>query len=50
MLISLCAKQRAPEKADEWMRRMLQAGVRPDVASFNSNIDACARSGDIQGA
>merc|ERR1719335_1103219 len=50
MLISLSAKQGAPEKADEWMRRMLEAGVRPDVASFNSNIDACARSGDIQGA
>merc|ERR1719169_417433 len=50
MIISLCAKKGAPEKADEWMRRMLQAGVRADVASFNSNIDACSRSGDIQGA
>merc|ERR1719428_2648622 len=50
MLISLCAKLGEPKKADQWMRRMLQAGVRPDVASFNSNIDACARSGDIEGA
>merc|ERR1719261_1332171 len=50
MLISLCAKLGVPEKADEWMRRMVQAGVCPDVASFNSNIDACARSGDITGA
>merc|ERR1719424_591177 len=50
MIISLCAKRGASEKADEWMRRMLQAEVAPDVASFNSNIDACARSGDFQGA
>ena len=38
------------KRAHEWMRRMLDAGVRPDIANFNSAIDACARSGDIAGA
>merc|ERR1719160_1673726 len=50
MVISLCAKQGATERAHEWMLRMLGAGVCADSASFNSVIDACARCGDIKGA
>merc|ERR1719162_541205 len=46
MMISLCSKQHQTKEAQEWMRRMLESGVKPDVASFNSTIDACARAGD----
>jgi pentatricopeptide repeat protein len=50
MVISLCGKLGEVTQAHLWMQRMLDAGVRPDVASFNSTIDACARCGDIKGA
>merc|ERR1719265_954598 len=50
MVISLCAKLGQMKQADKWMQRMLDAGVRPDVASFNSTIDAFARDGDVAGA
>ena len=47
MLISNCAKQGQTAEAEAWMRRMLEAGVKPDAASFNSTIDAWARAGDV---
>lgn len=50
MVISLCGKLGQIKQAHAWMQRMLDAGVRPDVASFNTAIDAFARVGDITGA
>lgn len=50
MVISLAGKLGEVKQAHQCMQRMLDAGVRPDVASFNSTIDACARCGDIKGA
>merc|ERR1719428_2592465 len=40
MLISSCAKQGMTAEAEASMSKMLEAGVRPDIASFNSTIDA----------
>merc|ERR1719162_2386655 len=43
MLISACAKNGKADRARFWMRQMLDKSVKPDVASFNSVIDSCAR-------
>merc|ERR1719160_817164 len=50
MVISLCGKLGQAKQAHQWMQRMLDGGIRPDIASFNSTIDAFARAGDIAGA
>jgi len=50
MIISLCAKQNQPKDAQTWMRQMLESSIKPDAASFNATIDACARAGDTSKA
>merc|ERR1719506_2985839 len=44
MLISVCAKNGKSDRAHYRMEQMLNKDVKPDVASFNSVIDACART------
>merc|ERR1719456_895937 len=47
MLISACAKNGKCDRAHYWMQQMLNKNVKPDVASFNSVIDSCARTSDF---
>eukprot|EP00913_Durusdinium_trenchii_P006562 g6165.t1 len=40
-MINACAKAGDIERADHWLERMLQAGVKPDDKTYNSLMHAC---------
>ena len=46
-VIYACAKSGDIEKAVEWLTKVRQAGLKPDIITYNDVIDACAKSGDI---
>jgi pentatricopeptide repeat protein len=45
-LIGASAKSGQITRAEFWMARMVDQGVKPNVVSFAAVIDACAKSGD----
>ena len=49
-IISKCAKDRRPDKAMGFLKRMINQGVRPNAIVFGAAIDACARTGQYQHA
>jgi len=50
MIISAWAKNGEPQRACKLLEHLLDSHAKLDIASFNSAIDACARSGDVRGA
>merc|ERR1719223_1702560 len=49
-MIHAYAKNGAVEKAEAWLQHMQNAGVEPNVVTYNSLILACSRNGDVAGA
>ncbi|CAK9019997.1 unnamed protein product [Durusdinium trenchii] len=49
-MINACAKAGDIERADHWLERMLQAGVKPDDKTYNSLMHACGRNGNPERA
>ncbi|CAJ1401635.1 unnamed protein product [Effrenium voratum] len=44
------ANRLRPEAAETWLQRLRQSGLQVPVAAFNSAINACAESGDMDRA
>merc|ERR1719262_1022234 len=49
-VISAFAKAGDVPKAEKWLLKMLDAGIRGDTISYTSMINACANTGDVQKA
>ena len=49
-IISKCAKDRRPDKAMGFLKRMTNQGVEPNEFVFGAAIDACARTGQYKHA
>ena len=45
LTISECSKNDDEVAAGSWLMRMVNNGVRPDVASYSAVIHACAKAG-----
>ena len=39
-----------PSRAEYWMKRLVAAGLTPDVVAFSSLVNACAKGGDLERA
>jgi len=48
-VINSCAKAGQLGKAEKWVRRMLEAGFRPDDKTYNCLTHACGRNKDVSG-
>merc|ERR1719389_1560496 len=44
-MINACAQTGDVQKAEEWLVKMLEDGVEPNVITFNAVIAACAKKG-----
>merc|ERR1719281_1500839 len=44
-MINACANVGDVQKAEEWLVKMLEDGVEPNVITFNAVIAACAKKG-----
>merc|ERR1719171_2991963 len=44
-MINACARVGDVQKAEEWLVKMLEDGIEPNVITFNAVIAACAKKG-----
>merc|ERR1719169_31264 len=44
-MINACGRAGDVERAEQWLNNMLEAGVEPNVITFNAVVAACAKAG-----